>query len=174
MLRARSRSSVIPTRISPSCASCLPRIPYRLSRRKYRPARDESPEAKEKGTRVAALEQDLGRLQAAAQQLAELQRRETDATVSDAKLVAAYKEYRSKYGGGLDSANTKKVTERIKEFEISAAAFDELRRRDDLDSLTVREQLDLWGKYHPARGASPEATFKADRVAALKQELGEQ
>ncbi len=138
----------------------------------FQPKRPVSAEAAFKRVRVAELEQDLERLKAeTTQQLVELQRHETDATVSDAKLVAAYKEFRSKYGGGLDSANTKKVTERIKEFETSAATFDDLKQRDESEPLTVSQRLALWEDFQPRRPVSLEAKFKADRVAALKQEL---
>ena len=143
--------------------------------RKYRPARDESPEAKEKGTRVAALEQDLERLKAeTAQQLAELQRQETDATVSDAELVAAYEKFLKTHRDylSLNSAKVEEVTGKIKVFKASAAAFEKRKRRDDPDSLTVRQRLALWKDFQPKRPVSAEAAFKRARVAELEQDLG--
>ena len=72
----------------------------------------------------------------------------------------------------LNSDEVANVEGKIKKFGDSDAAFAKLRKLSDPNSLSaINDQLDLWGKYRPARDASPEAKFKADAVAALKQGL---
>ncbi|MFQ6022759.1 MAG: toll/interleukin-1 receptor domain-containing protein, partial [Acidiferrobacterales bacterium] len=108
---------------------------------------------------------------AALQELEALRAGETDATVSDAKLVRDYEKFRETYSVYLyfDSAQADDVKGKIKEFKTSAAAFAKVKQDDKSDSLTVRQRLDRWQDYRPARDVGPEAKEKRTRVAALER-----